>query len=87
MTSRPYAFPPPQQFNFLRRIAEGGCRAVAQVLGRAWETGVERVMVTAGRLQEVKEALQLVGKHGTDHISGHRTPPPTRTAPTLAHPI
>lgn len=33
------------------------------VLGRAWEAGVERVMVTAGRLQEVKEALQLVDKH------------------------
>lgn len=32
------------------------------VLQRAWDVGVERIMITAGRLQEVHEALALAAK-------------------------
>jgi hypothetical protein len=42
-------------------------------------------MVTAGRLQEVKEALQLVDKHGTEQSTITAHTPHTRAAPTLAH--
>ena len=36
------------------------------VLNRAWAAGVEKIMVTAGQVSEVKEALELVERFDPD---------------------
>ncbi|CAD7698785.1 unnamed protein product [Ostreobium quekettii] len=40
------------------------------VLGRAWEAGVEKIIITAGNLSMAREALDLAGTDGTSSFAG-----------------
>lgn len=38
------------------------------VLDRAWDNGMEKMIVTVGTLNDAKEALELVSKDGTFYL-------------------
>lgn len=41
-----------------------------RVLERSWRAGVDKILVTAGTLDEAKDALELCRKHGTRVVLG-----------------
>lgn len=43
------------------------------VLNRAWDIGMEKIIVTVGTLNESKEALELISKDGIFSLNKEKT--------------